>query len=422
MRHLMFSLLLLMPLLIWGTPVQAEDSDGKAKSYGIAAVVNEDIITSNDIQERMQLVIALSGMKDSPEVRQHLVPQLMRTLIDESLQKQAAASASIIISRDELNSAIASIEKENSGHAGGMNAFLAHNHISRGAMERQIEAQIVWSKLMNSRIQPKVRVTENEVNEALETIGGTQNVTEIKLAELILPVAEPSAEADAQELSNKLVKEIKDGADFSKLAKQFSGTGEPDAVWQRVEQLPNEVKKAVQFAKQGEVTDPVRMIDGYHIVKLIDRRQAVKSSPDESEVLLRQIVFPLAANSSKENVDAAITKARDTAARISGCKDFEAVARGMTMPVKWDLGRVQLKSLHPGVKKIVGTLKAGEISKPFRTELGVHLMTVCERIEAGNTLVNVSQVREALAQKKMALEARRFMRDLRRDAFIEIRL
>ena len=401
-----------------------------ASSYRIAAIVNDDVITQNDVEERMRLAIALTGIKNSPDVRKRMTAQVMRAIIDEALQLQEAKRKGASPKAEDVEAAIATIREQNNFKEGTLEQFLASNNISMATMVRQLEAQIAWSRLMAKEVRPRVKVNDIEVSETIEALAGTQRHVSVRVDELLLPVNDSADAEDVRELAEQLLEELREGADFATLKQQFSGSeeaalskaqDEEEQQWKTLSALPGNLAQAIESLTIGEISAPIYTVAGYHIVKLLDRREAILTNRDDTEVLLRQIIVPINQDAPQGAVTGALAEARELKQSINGCAAFERTAASMDMPLGWDLGRTQLKTLYPTLRDAVRELQVGEISEPFRTEYGIHLITVCERIDADKTLIDRDRIKNGLFQKKMALESRRYMRNLRREAFVEIR-
>lgn len=394
---------------------------------GIAAIVDDSVITFRDVENRLKYVMVSAGMENDEVMSKRLIPQVLRGLIDETLQRKAAASEGITVSEAEVQQAVAGIEQQNNRPPGSFLTFLEANGIPKETALDQIRSQVAWSKLVMTRIRSQVKVSDDEVDVALERIAGDKRLDELKVQQILLTVDKPENEDDVRELAESLAEEARDGANFTNLVEQFSSrnmSDEPgEGRWLRRGLQEDVVEQALAEVEKGDVVGPVRAADGYHIYKILDRRTLINADPLDSEVAVRQVLFPLKEDAGEAAIQSALAKAQ-TIYNQSNMNCLESdilMPDGMTI-VKSTLGRMQMKSIHEDIRTILENLRVGEIGKPFRTQKGIHLLMLCEKIEASATQPDREQVREILGREKLQREVRRYMRNLRRNAYIEIRM
>lgn len=250
----------------------------------IAAIVNKDIVTSRDLLERIQLAIGSTGLPDTVETKRQLAPQVLRGLIDETLQLQEAKRLRIQVTPEEIQRAFASIAERNRLTPDALIGALQARGIDPAMLRRQLEAQIAWIKLVNRDLRSKVVVTGDQVDFALPRDSGAK--AEVRLAEILLPIY--SADQEAQVITNarQLAQSIERGADFAALARELSaGSSAPqggDLGWLPLGSLLPEVRDAVQGLAAGQISAPVRSQSGVQLFRLLERRTGVGSAPDDA--------------------------------------------------------------------------------------------------------------------------------------------
>ncbi len=269
--------IILFILLTFFAYADAFEQKALAGSERIAAVVNEDAITITDVNDRLRLVIASAGLPNSNEIREKLKPQVMGALIEESLKFQEAHRLGIAVEQEEINKAFESVAAQNNIPADKFAAMLTKGGVSSDALKKQLESQIAWSKVVQQLLRPQVEVTDADIDNFLSRLQGTKGKKEFLLAEIFLPVEVPSEEANAQQLANKLVDQIKTGkAPFFKLAQQFSksaGSAQGgDMGWIQEGQLPPELEQELAGVEKSQITGAIRSMTGYHILFLRDLR------------------------------------------------------------------------------------------------------------------------------------------------------
>ncbi len=243
----------------------------------IVAVVNEDAISVNDLNKRMKLVMASSGLSNSKELRAKLTPQILDGLIDERLMLQEAHKIGIEVVKPEIDEGFARVAGQNNTSSDQFKSMLQRSGIDISTMSSQIEAQVAWSKFVQARLRSKVIVSDRDVDDVLERMSAKIGTKEYLVAEIFLPAGNPKKEVQAAQLANRLVGQIKSGkASFFKLAQQFSksagsSTG-GNIGWVDETQISEEIIGGLKNIKKNQVTNPIKERDGYHILFLRDVR------------------------------------------------------------------------------------------------------------------------------------------------------
>lgn len=395
---------------------------------GIVAVVNEDVISSLDVEERMAYAIATSNIPDSEAIRTNMRRQIVKIMVDELLQLQEAKRLKLEATQEEIAGAILNINQQRGHPSGVFEQFLANRGVPLSAVERQLKAQVSWQKVVARVVRPRVRVSEQEVQIERERIAMGKRISEVKISSIFLPVENMKEEAAVLETAENLMKAVREGADFAALARQFSfGSAElieqNQERWVQPHQLEPVLARVVAGLGQGEVSPPVRSLSGYHIIKLHDSRSANTAQSSSSEVLLKQMVLHLPADAPVDEAEKALARARDMARKPDGCMAQQPVGE-LTREGEFDVTyqRVEFTALSSHLQNMLVNLRVGDVSEPFATPEGIHVVQLCERIEMPLQLPPVEEVRQALTMQKMESEAEKLMRSLRRDALIEIRL
>lgn len=265
----------------------------QARTTEIVATVNQDAITDNDLQNRMKLIMASSGLPDAPEVRSKLRPQIMTGLIEESLRMQEAERLGLDATDEEVNNGFAMIAKDNNLTTEQFRKVLSTQNVPFEALRDQIRAQILWTKVIQSTLQPKIEITENDLDDALERLQSRMGEPEYLLAEIFLPIDPSQGEAETVQLANRLTAEMKKGAPFMKLAQQFSQSAGAsrggDLGWIRSGQMPAEVDAVLPTLETGKISDPIKSLNGYYILLLRDKRTMTNETLPSREELTNRL-------------------------------------------------------------------------------------------------------------------------------------
>jgi peptidyl-prolyl cis-trans isomerase SurA len=261
------------------------------RSESIAVVVNEDAITVSDVNDRMALIIASSGLPNSQDIRNKLKLQIIGALVDEQIRLQEARRLDLEITQAEIDRGFATIAQQNNFEPDKFRKMITQGGLNIRTMEDQIRAQIAWSKVVQAKLRPQVVVSDSDIDSYLERMTANTGKPEYLLSEIFLPVESPGEEAQTQQLAQKLAQEIRSGkAPFFKVAQQFSkSAGAPqggDLGWISQGQLQQELDDVLPRIEKGRVSDPIRTSSGFHILEVRDQRViAPENLPAREEVM-----------------------------------------------------------------------------------------------------------------------------------------
>lgn len=399
-----------------------------AAQMSIVAVVNDDIISSLDVEQRYIYALATTNMRDSTETRQQLYPQLLRQLVDERLQIQEAARLGHSVTENEIADAFANVNQQRGLPPGSFQQFLASQGVPIDTAKEQMRAQTAWTKVVMHSLRNRVRVSEDEVQREREKAGQGQNITEYRISSIVLAVENPEEEQQLRALAERLSGEIREGANFNALARQFSAGGsevieENQGRWVAPHQLEPVLARALSGITPGNITPPVRTLTGYHLIKLHDMRSVNTAQVLDSEVLLKQISMKLAPDAQHRDAEMLLEIAREVGRHPGVClQDTVAGASGLE-DLEFDVSfqRVEFRQIQPQLQAMLANLRVGDVSQPYATPDGIHLVQLCERVDMPRQLPPAEQVRDKIFRDKVELEAAKRLRDLRRDALIDIR-
>jgi peptidyl-prolyl cis-trans isomerase SurA len=420
MRPLPFALIWLLALFLANDPARA------ALEQRIVAVVNDDVISAQDLNDRLQLVTLTSGIPDSAQARARLAPQVLRSLIEETLQLQEAERLEITVEDAEIQRALANIAQRNQMTVEAMQRFFAQNGINLATLLDQVRAQIAWVKVVQRQILPRVNVTVDQLDMAVEEARRNEGEPEYRLFEIVLPVDNPAqAQVVAQDAA-RLVQTLREGASFDSLARQVSAAASAgaggDVGWVRSSAVPAELRNTLESMREGEISDPIPSPVGYYIFLLRDRRlnqAAANSSTGNVEVELAQILFPVDGDA---DVDALRARAAELRPDLRDCAAMAETAGALNAPQSGRLGWLRLGDLPPGLRQQVANLPVGEVSAPLDGPEGIRLLMVCDRRNPQAEAPQREQIAERLQRERVERLARRYLRDLRKEAFVEVRL
>lgn len=285
--------LFLIALTALALQLPSVEQAAAARTETIAAVVNNDAITTSDVEERMRLVMVSSGIPNSPEIKQRLTPQIINMLVDERLMMQEAGRLGITISPQDVENGFTTIAQQNNMDLPKFRAVMKQQGVPVRAMEGQIRAQMAWGKVVQQKIRPQVSVNDLEVDNMIERLRANIGKVEYLVGEIFLPVDNPEQEADMQQLSLKLTREMLQGkAPFQRVATQFSQSASAkrggDLGWVQEGQLAPEIEEVLLRMKEGDLSEPIRTLAGYYIITLRKQRViAEENIPSRDEIMQR---------------------------------------------------------------------------------------------------------------------------------------
>jgi peptidyl-prolyl cis-trans isomerase SurA len=394
----------------------------------IAAIVNDELITAYDLESRIRLVIFSTRLPNTVDTRRRISSQVLRTLIDERLQMQEAKRRNISVSRRDLQRAKETIEKQNRLPKGGLEQVMKQNGIPLESINEQLRTGIAWSKLIGRRLRPRITIGEDEIDESLERIRSRQGQAEYRLSEILLTVDSPDQEANIRRTAERITDQVKKGARFNAIARQFSQSATAavggDLGWQHESELDDTLRQVIGRMGKGSMTSPIKTVAGYRILLLRDVRKIAQSEAKPITLDLRQIFLPLPRQSAPSDIEAQIDLAKIVRDTASSCSDFSTLAKEVGSPRPPSLGKFALKDLSPAIRQVVKDIPAGKISDPLKMPDGVMVLMVCNR-DGGTSVIKLpkrDEIADRLMNERMSLGARRYMRDIRLSAVIDVRV
>lgn len=393
---------------------------------GIAAIVNDDIITTTDVQDRVQLVHAMAGMPNTQEVFEQLAAQTMRNLVDEYLQKQEADRLNILIEAKEIDQSINRIEQGRGRPPGSLTDALLAQGLSIESFRAQMAAQIRWQKILQRKVSRDVNVNDDEIKLAQQKMAQGRSELEWKVSIINVPVHSPEEEGDVQKTAELYARQLAQGQGIGAIEAQLKN--DPAASvqigkWLQPTALREEVAGKLARMQIGQVTPPSRTFDGYQIVRLEEKR-TVAVKPTNAEIAMKEILLTLGERASTDEVDLLLQIAQDIRMRPGTCRDTGIA--GMVdfdgLDIEIEYVRTELDRMNETIRALVAPLSIGEVAEPFATPEGIRLLMLCEKIEQPLPLPEEEWVREQLMQEKMSLAAAKFMRNLRRQSFVDMRI
>ena len=421
-KYLILVALLALPVPAWAQRVSQlpQSASLGGAGTGIAAVVNDNIITTTDLEQRVRLAILSSGLPDNADVRMHLLPQILRSLIDEQLQAQEAKRLDLSVSKAEINEALEHIAHDNNIQ-GDMLQFIAARGASPEAMIAQVRNGLLWNKVVQRELRPRVEIGDDEIDAVIDRVRADAGKEEYLVSEILLPVDNPKDEDQVRQVAENLVDQIRGGASFAAIARQFSqGSGATqggDIGWIQQGQLAPEINRALAGGGAGQVSAPVRTANGFHILGVREKRTVSLGDPGKASLNLMQAFRPYTASLNK---DAALQEAARLRVAVKGCVGLEGALAGFPGWKAQKLGDMNLEKAPGWLADKVRNVATNGASEALATEKGAAVLFVCSRNDGSK--IERDTVMRSIGTEKLELQARRLIRDLRRAAYMDIRL
>ena len=259
----------------------------------IVAVVNKGVITSSDVKARMDLISSSSGLKPSKDLEKKLRPQVIDMLIDEQIRSQEATRIGLKVDQKEIDGGFEQIARQNNIPADVFKKAMEQRGIRVSTLQDQIKAQLSWTKVIQSRIRPKIQVTDNDIDSELQRLSSKIGKDQFKVAEIFIPVTDSRKMTEAKTFANQLSNQLQsDPTAFTKAARQFSQS--PGATqgkfigWVMQGSLPKEVDDMIPTMSKGKVSTPIETSTGLYIILLEDKRQlGTDGLPSRDDILER---------------------------------------------------------------------------------------------------------------------------------------
>lgn len=427
-------------------PASAQDSSGQRA----AAVVNDIVISTFDVDQRTRLVLSRGGGPQSAAAAQRIRGQILRTLIDELLQLQEAEKSEIVVSDREVDEALARISEQNGTTPAAIERSLAQGGIYMSTLKTQIKAEIAWSSLIEARLAPRINVTEEEIDEEMRRIEAGATKPQYLVSEIFIGIDGPGDEARVRGQMSQVIAALRGGTPFPAIAEQFSESASAsrggDLGWIQEGDIAPEVFATLQRMRPQSVSEPIRTVSGYSLVVLRDKMRPAGSAADAppvppgppsgvsaGSVKLKRLIFGVPANMSKAQQEQIVGAVMNLRGSIRGCQNLDELMAQLQGVLVQDLPVIARRDLSPEFQRMLDGVGYSEVTMPFFTEEGpgqvvMNLLVLCgDRLKEEYIPTQVFQMpsREDVGNKmfrdELAVAARRYMRDLRRDASIEIR-
>ncbi|MBS0272045.1 MAG: peptidylprolyl isomerase [Proteobacteria bacterium] len=424
---------ILLSFLMVGTALKADSSS----SSRIAAVVNNTVITKADLMNRLRFAAISSGLEPTSENLDRVKDQILRIMIDEALQLQIGKKYGIEIKKDHLQAAIKDIEESNGMPEGAITRMMEANGIPFSTFEDQIRAQLTWLVYIREKYPlksleikqqdglPSLQIADWEIDQEIKLQKNKETKTQYHLAEIVLPFDSSDQEAEIKQNLNNLTEELKKGAHFGALAQQFSQSATSaqggDMGWLTEDQLEPEIKEALSHLQPGQLSAPIRTSQNYNLIAFIERK--LPGTGESTLLTMQQVLLPFPNNVTEDKAREIMKLAEDLSHSAKNCKDLEKMSLERFPSASLHLTRNELLSTFPeALQEVLLKLDINQGSEPLLTQEGGLIVMLCDKKSQKDPEFTREDAESLITSRKHALIARRELRDLKRHAFIDLRM
>jgi len=397
----------------------------------VVAIVNEGVILESELNESVEMLqrqLALEGQPAPPPGP--FRRQVLEREVITRIQMERAERAGIRISEEAVNNAMAEIAANNNLTLDEFVELLATEGMNFETFRREIRSQMAIQQLRQREIHQRVNVTEREVDNFLANQARSDTRNEYRLRHILLSMpddADTATVEETREQGEEIRRRARDGEDFAELAISYSDSQQAleggDLGWRRRAQLPTLFEDLVDELNPGDISQLIEAPGGFHLVKLEDRRGSDPVMVEE--IRARHILMRPTRIKPEEQVVADLSEIRE---RVLAGEDFTELAPSFSSDSAsaaqgGNLGWIRPGQMVPEFEDQIRDMQPGQISEPFETRFGWHIVEVRDRRERDMTTeARRTQARQSIFQRKAEEETERWLRRLRDEAFVEIRL
>jgi len=389
------------------------------------AIVNGTIITQTDVEQRLALVIAANGGNIPDEELERLRLQVLRNLIDETLQIQEARAQKVEVAPEEVQQTYDRVASNFRKSPKDFAKFLREKGSSESSIKRQIEGEAAWRRVLGRRVEPFIAVSDEEVNAIIARLNAAKGTDEYHVGEIFLS-GTPETMNDTRANADRIVDQIRRGASFAAYARQFSEASTAavggDLGWVRAEQLPEQLSSVLTSLQAGQISAPIAIPGGYSILLLTDKRQVLGVDPRDASLLLKQLTVTFPPGITQAQATPKVEAFAKALEQLRGCGNANEVAQQIGADVV-NNDQMKIRDLPPQLQEVMLNLQVGQSTPPFGSlRDGIRALVLCGRDDPQPSAgPSFEQIQSQIEQERVNRRAQRYLRDLRRDAVIEYR-
>ena len=408
-------------------PARAAQAAAPTGSGGasIAAIVNGQIITNDDVTSRARLLALSNGMPATQDALNRLKPQITSELVDQTLQLQEINKRSVVVPESDIADSIAHIEQGNGLPPGGLRQRMEASGVPYSTLVAQIRTQLGWQTVLHQVLGQELQPTAGDMNAEKKALAAELGGTQYHIAEIFIPVSGPEEEATARQFANTVISLLHTGASFPVVATQFSQATTAlqggDRGFVPLNQLDPAVAAVVTAMPAGAISNPIRVPGGYDIVQLEQVHNAGNSS--RTILSVRQVFAPFAQPVSNGQLGpaqgAVVEKLEQGAKADRTCADMEATNASFGNVRPADPGPVDLANVSPPqFQAMLTALPLGKVSQPIVAQDGVSVLMICSKEDHAAAMPADDDIKNLIVERRVELESQQLLDQLRHESII----
>ena len=381
----------------------------------IAVIVNDEVISRYDVNQRVRLILVTSGIPATEENVKRIEEQAIKALIDEKIQIQEAIKLEVPDSPDEINLMLDNIARGNQTTAEGILESITSQGVNSETLLSQIKSELLWNKIVRGRFGSYINISDEEVNIIYDRTIQNINNSQYDISEIFIGFEDESEEKEAKELTERLTEQLKNEIAFEPVAQQFSqapSSGQGGFIgWVSEGQLDPDIISNIKNLEIGSVSNPIKTVNGYYIIKLNGKSEEGGKNPMKNQYDLISVSFDI-----EDKV-----MAKDFSDNFISCKRLDGLLENYNQKEVNVIGKRLLQELPKELHKELLEKNAGNALSPRFSDENIDIILICDRKDDIGIQVNRDVIEDNIYSQKMGMMSRRHLRDLRRDAVIEYR-
>ena len=381
----------------------------------IAVIVNDEVISRYDVNQRVRLILVTSGIPATEENIKRIEEQAIKALIDEKIQLQEAIKLEVPDSPNEINLMLDNIARSNQTTADGILESITSQGVNSETLLNQIKSELLWNKIVRGRFGSYINISDEEVdiiyNRTIQNINNSQ----FDISEIFIGFEDENEEREAKDLTQRLTEQLKNNIPFEPVAQQFSqapSSGQGGFIgWVSEGQLDPEILLSIKDLEIGAVSEPIKTVNGYFIIKINGKSEEGGKNPMKNQYDLISVSF---------NIEDKII-AEEFSNNFISCKRLDSLLENYNEKKVNVIGKRLLQELPNELHKELLEKNAGNALSPRLSEENIDIILICDRKDDIGIQVNREVIADNIYSQKMGMMSRRHLRDLRRDAVIEYR-
>ena len=402
-------------------PQGGEDRTGLPDSYrgpvsAVAAIVNDQVITTYDVEQRVSLIAISSGGQVTAEILPQLQAQALRDLIEEKLKFIEAGKFELKADPTEVERELAAIAGQSGTSIQQLESSLNANGVSLDGLREQIAAGQIWPRLVQGRYGSRIRISDEEIDRTRDRMREEAGEEQYLVSEICIPVPSQNEAQAYYEGSLQLIEQMRRGVPFAVVAQQFSACSSAanggDLGWVRPGELPTELDEVIKTLPLGSVSSPVPSDGAFMIMAVRDKREAVQRGEKSFTLAYASAPLDIGRNAAR----AALEKLETAGACESGQRQDLGPDVSIAM-----VENAKLSEIDPRFHTAIEDLDRGDLSPAIEADGALHVAYICE-VDEGLGIPSRRTLEDRLYGRQLNRISQQYLRDVERKTMVDIRL